>query len=137
MEIVYKSGSPAVMWKPALQRVYALFGEEDRLKEEAVAALTKHVVEPDFADFDMETLDAGTHTADDILASLAQAPFGSERRFVVVKGMELWRERGKNAEAERLAEGIEPAIGRDVPGAGCGGGGRGRAAQNGGNNETG
>ena len=106
MEIVYKSGSPALLWKPALQRVYAFFGEEDRLKEEAVAALTKHVVEPDFADFDMEALDAGTHTADDILASLAQAPFGSERRFVVVKGMELWRERGKSGDAERLAEGL-------------------------------
>ena len=106
MEIVYKSGSPSALWKPELQRVYAFFGEEDRLKEEAVAALVKHVVSPDFADFDLETLDASTAGADGILAAAGQVPFGSERRLVVVKGMEQWRERAKNAEAERLAEGI-------------------------------
>jgi DNA polymerase-3 subunit delta len=106
VEIVYKSGSPSALWKPELQRVYALFGEEDRLKEEAVAALIKYVVSPDFADFDLESLDAGTAGADGILSASGQVPFGSDRRLVIVKGMEQWRERAKSGEAERLAEGI-------------------------------
>ena len=75
VEIVYKSGSPSVLWKPELQRVYALFGEEDRLKEEAVAALIKHVVSPDFADFDLETLDANTAGADGILSAVGTGTF--------------------------------------------------------------
>ena len=66
MEITYKSGSPALLWKQALLPVYLFFGEEDRLKEEAVAALIAHVVSPDFADFDLETLDASDAAADSI-----------------------------------------------------------------------
>lgn len=107
MEINYKSGAAATLWKSGLQPVYLFFGEEDRLKEEAVAALLKHIVEPDFADFDLETLDASDSTADAIRAAAGQLPFGSEKRVVVVKGMEQWRERGKQSEVERLAEGIE------------------------------
>jgi DNA polymerase III subunit delta len=107
MEINYKSGSPNALWKPALLPVYLFFGEEDRLKEEAVAALIKHAVSPDFADFDLETLDASDTTADAIRAAAGQLPFGSERRVVVVRGLEQWRDRGKQSEAERLAEGVE------------------------------
>ncbi len=106
MEISYKSGAPAALWRPALLSVYLFFGEEDRLKEEAVEALIKRVVEPDFQDFDLERLDAETTSATAIMAAAGQAPFGSERRLVIVKGMEQWRDRNKQSEAERLAEGI-------------------------------
>ena len=53
-----------------------------------------------------KSLDASTAGADGILAAAGQVPFGSDRRLVIVKGMEQWRERAKNGEAERLAEGI-------------------------------
>ena len=105
-EITYRMGAFAALWKPALLPVYLLFGEEDRMKEEAVAALVRHVVDADFADFDLEKLNASDSTADSILAAAAQVPFGSERRLVVVRGMEQWRDRGKQSEAERLSEGI-------------------------------
>lgn len=106
MEITIQSGGAEALWKASLLPVYLFFGEEDRIKDEAVTALVKHVVAPDFADFDLEALDAGSVTADAILAAAGQVPFGSERRLVVVKGMEQWRDRNKQAEAERLAEGI-------------------------------
>jgi len=86
--------------------VYLLHGEEDRLKEEAVNALIKKVVSPDFVDFDFETLDASGTTADGILSAAGQIPFGSDRRLVLVRGMEQWRERGKQGEVERLADGL-------------------------------
>jgi len=76
------------------------------MKEEAVAALVRHVVDADFTDFDLEKMTAGDATADSILAAAGQVPFGSERRLIVVQGMEQWRERGRQSEAERLAEGI-------------------------------
>ena len=106
MELEYKSGSPALLWKEGLQRVYLFFGSEDRLKHEAADALIKQVVSSDFADFDLEVMDVLSVGADAILASAAQVPFGSDYRMVVVRGMEQWRERGKSAEAERLAEGL-------------------------------
>jgi DNA polymerase-3 subunit delta len=105
-EINYRMGASGALWKPNLLPVYLLFGEEDRMKEEAVAALIRHVVDPDFADFDLEKLSASDSTADTILAAVGQVPFGSERRLVVVQGMEQWRDRGKQSEAERLSEGI-------------------------------
>ncbi len=107
MELEYKSGSPAPLWKEGVQRVYLFFGSEDRLKQEAVDALIKATVSPDFADFDLEVLDVSNAGAEAILASAGQVPFGSDYRVVVVRGMEQWRERGKSAEAERLAEGVE------------------------------
>ncbi len=106
MELEYKSGSPSLLWKEGLQRVYLFFGSEDRLKHEAADALIKQAVSSDFADFDLEVLDVLSVGADAILASAAQVPFGSDYRMVVVRGMEQWRERGKSAEAERLAEGL-------------------------------
>lgn len=106
MEIVYKSGSPGMLWKPDIQGVYALYGEEDRLKEEVVRALTKHIINPDFADFDLEILDGSVINADGILAAAGQIPFGSDRRLIIVKGMEQWRERAKSSETERLADGL-------------------------------
>src|SRR5579872_1961170 len=106
MELVYRSGVANALWASGVQPVYLFYGAEDRLKEEAVAALVAHVVEPDFADFDREALNAGSADAPAILAAAGQAPFGSERRLVVVHGLEAWRERGKTAEADRLAEGL-------------------------------
>src|SRR5947209_14474591 len=105
MEIVYRAGNPGALWSAGLQRIYMFYGEEDRLKDEAVRALADHVVEPDFADFDREALSADSVDASAILSAAGQAPFGSERRLVVVSGLEAWRERGKGAEADRLAEG--------------------------------
>src|SRR5579872_7222754 len=101
MELVYRSGVANALWASGVQPVYLFYGAEDRLKEEAVAALVA-----DFADFDREALNAGSADAPAILAAAGQAPFGSERRLVVVHGLEAWRERGKTAEADRLAEGL-------------------------------
>jgi DNA polymerase-3 subunit delta len=94
------------LWDHGVARSYLLWGEEDRLKDEAVSALDAHVIDSDFADFDREVLDVSNTPADTILASVSQAPFGSERRLVVVRGGELLRDRGRSADAELLAEGI-------------------------------
>ncbi len=106
MEINHQSGAIGALWKPNLYPVYMLAGEEDRLKDEAAQALIDKVVPSDWRDFDLETLDAGTHGAEVILSAAAQIPFGSDRRVVAVRGIEQWRDRGKQSEVERLAEGL-------------------------------
>ncbi len=105
-ELTYRIGVPTALWKPALLPVYLFYGEEDRMKEEAVGAIIHHVVDPDFADFDLERLNANDTSSDAILAAAGQVPFGSDHRVIVVSGMEQWRDRGKQAEAEKLAVGI-------------------------------
>ncbi len=106
MEIAYRTGVPEPLWSNGIQRVYLLHGEEDRLKQEAVHALAGRIVNPDFADFDRETISTDRVDASGILAAAGQAPFGSERRLLIVNGLELWRERAKQKEADRLAEGL-------------------------------
>ena len=58
MELVYRAGAPEALWSAGLQAVYLFHGEEDRLKEEAVAALAGRIIDPDFAEFDREVLNA-------------------------------------------------------------------------------
>lgn len=106
MELIYKIGEPKDLWKAGIQPVYLLHGEEDKTKDEAIAGLIAYIIDPDFRDFDLEMLNAGTVDAAGILAAAGQIPFGSERRLVVVRGMELWRERNKQGEVEKLAEGL-------------------------------
>lgn len=106
MEVKFSSRAASAMWKPVLQKVYLLSGEEDRLKDEALEALVARVVPEEWKDFDLERLDAGLVTAEEILAAARQIAFGAERRLVIVKGMDQWRDRGKNAEIDRLSEGI-------------------------------
>ena len=106
MELVYRAGAPDALWSAGLQAVYLFHGEEDRLKEEAVAALAGRIIDPDFAEFDREVLNADGTDVAAIMAAAGQIPFGSERRLVIVNGLELWRERGKQVEADKLAEGL-------------------------------
>ena len=106
MEVGYRSGGAKALISAGLQKVYLFFGEEDKLKGEAVNALIVAAVGAENEDFDLERLDASTSTADAILASAGQIPFMAERRVTLVRGMEGWRDRNKQSECERLAEGI-------------------------------
>lgn len=106
MELIFRGGDTSALWKKPDVYVYLLHGDEDCLKEEAEKALVEHFVQPDFQDFDFEVLNAESVSADSILSAAGQVPFGSERRVVVVKGMEQWRDRGRQSEADRLAEGL-------------------------------
>jgi DNA polymerase-3 subunit delta len=80
-----------------------LYGDEDSLKAEAEIELVRRFVTDDFAEFDLEVLSADTTDAAGIISAASQIPFGSERRTVVVRGMEQWRERAKQSECDALA----------------------------------
>ncbi len=106
MEVNYSSGNSQVLWSDPKSAVFMLYGDEDVLKVEAECALISRFLAPEYSDFDLEVLNTDGSTAESILGAASQMPFGSERRVVLVKGMEQWRDRGRAAEAEKLATGI-------------------------------
>jgi DNA polymerase-3 subunit delta len=105
MEAVFSRAAAKSLFNP-VRRVYVLYGEDDRQKDEALALLRSAAVEDAFSDFDVETMDAESATPEDILAASGMAPLGSPFRLVVVRGAEVYRRREKLAETERLAHGI-------------------------------
>ena len=106
MEMAYRSGVADALWKPKLLPVYLFVGEEDRLKTEAVAALNARVGESEFAGFrsgddGCRQCHRGCHSRGGWTGSLRLGAAA-----VVVKGVEQWRERGRQSEAEQLAAGL-------------------------------
>lgn len=106
MELTFHSGNEQVLWSNHLSSVFLVFGEEDLLKHEVERALIQRFTDQAFHDFDVEILNADAVTSDAIIGAASQAPFGSLRRVVVVRGMEQWRDRAHFVEVERLAAGI-------------------------------
>ena len=103
MEISYVAGKPERLFPDGFGPVFVLFGDEDSLKAEAETALVRRFVEEDFSEFDLEVLSADIADANAIFGAASQVPFGSERRTVVVRGMEQWRDRSRTTECEKLA----------------------------------
>jgi len=105
VDVIFSQGAAKALFDP-VQRVYVFYGEEDRQKDEALNLLRAAAVDAAFADFDYEVLEADTAAPEQILAAAGLAPFGSPYRLVVVRGAEVYRRREKQADAERLAQGI-------------------------------
>jgi DNA polymerase III subunit delta len=105
VQVSFTPSSAKTLFNP-LQRVYLFHGEDDPLKDEAIALLRAEAVDEGFADFDYEVVEADSCTVEEVLAAAALAPFGSPARLVVVRGAELYRKRERQADAERLAQGV-------------------------------
>ncbi|HEV2474458.1 MAG TPA: DNA polymerase III subunit delta [Chthonomonadales bacterium] len=106
MELTFVPTGAEALWAGGIKPVYLIFGEEDFLKDLALSQLTARVEQGGLADFDTERLHASSATAGAILAAAAQLPFAAERRLIIVKGLERWRDRSGQAEADRLAAGL-------------------------------
>lgn len=66
-------------------RVYLLTGSETGRKKAEAQVMTARWVDSDFADFDSESLDGNTATADLILGGAAGVPMGEGKRVVLVR----------------------------------------------------
>ena len=91
------------------ERVILLTGPEAGRKAREAADLVRAYVAADWADFDSETLDGKTATADRALANVATAPMGEGRRVVLVRDTQQM----DAEEQKRLAAGLSriPASG--------------------------
>jgi DNA polymerase-3 subunit delta len=91
-------------------KAYLIAGDDDFRKQRELEDLLGKLVEPDFADFDLERLEGDTATADRIMAGLAIPPFSSPRRVVLVK----FANKMRDEEQDKLATVLERA-----PDSGC------------------
>ena len=110
-----KAAAPAAP-TDGIVRVILLTGTEAGRKTAEANALAKAYVDPEFADFDVETLDGGAPKNDRAvpvseraLSSVAMVPLGSGRRVVVLRDTQQMEE----SEQKRLADGLSriPASG--------------------------
>src|SRR3954454_19033778 len=86
--------------------VYLLQGQDDRRKREALQTLLGRLVDPAARDFDLETLDAESATAEDVLSALSSIPLFSDRRVVVLQNAGRLRHPRQRGTQERLAAAI-------------------------------
>jgi DNA polymerase-3 subunit delta len=87
--------------------VYLIVGDQDLLLDQAVEALKSSVAEVADLDFNLETFDGESASADNVVAACNTLPFVSERRLVIVRGVDKMSKH--NAEAlVRYAEDPSP-----------------------------
>ncbi len=70
-------------------RVYLFTGEADSRRDEAIEALISRFIDPAFAEFDLEFIDAEGASASQILSAVSTVPFASERKVVVAEHVDL------------------------------------------------
>jgi DNA polymerase-3 subunit delta len=83
-------------------RVFLITGGEPGRKLAEAQSLIARNVDPDFLDFDAETMDGSATTADRILSGAATYPIGSGKRVVLVKDTQQM----ETEEQKRLAAGL-------------------------------
>jgi len=91
-------------------RAYLLKGDDEFQKRRALDELLKSLVAEEFADFDLEEIEAASATCDRVIAGLNVPPFGSGRRVVLVR----FANKMNSDEQEKLAARLEKA-----PPSGC------------------
>lgn len=71
--------------------VYYITGDEEPLKDEVVERIVDRAVDKSCRDFNLDVRSAGDLTAESFHALVETPPMLTERRAVVVKGIEQWR----------------------------------------------
>lgn len=84
------------------ERVVLLTGAEAGRKQAAAEALLGEQVDPDWTDFDSETMDGAAATAERVLGGVGTVPFGQKRRVVLVRDTQQM----DGEEQKRLAQSL-------------------------------
>jgi len=72
----------------AFKPVYIIYGEQDILLDQAVDRLKGLLSAGGDVDFNFETFQGGSASVDDVIAAANTLPFLSEKRLVVLHGLE-------------------------------------------------
>jgi DNA polymerase III subunit delta len=79
--------------KGSLAPVYYLYGPEDILKEEAIAAILDRALDPSLRDFNLDQRSAGQLDPEAVIALCTTLPMLAGRRVVVLREVEGWKRR--------------------------------------------
>ena len=77
--------------KGSLAPVYYLYGPEDILKDEAIAAILDRALDPSLRDFNLDQQSAGQLDPETVIALCTTLPMLAERRVVVLRDVEGWK----------------------------------------------
>ncbi|SHK79121.1 DNA polymerase III subunit delta [Desulforamulus aeronauticus] len=99
----YYKGLMNSLARGVVSPVYLLYGEEEYLKEKAVAKF-REVLLPQAADFNLDLLDGETAELPSVVALAENLPFMAERRLVIVKSAPWFSSKGKSG-GDPAAEG--------------------------------
>ncbi len=83
------------------ETVYYLSGDEDVLKDEIIELILTSTVEESCRDFNLDVRSAGDLDGESFNALVETPPMLSEKRVVIVKGIDQWR---KNAKVWKVVE---------------------------------
>ena len=72
-----------------LAPIYIFHGEESYLKEYYRDAIEKQIAESGFAEFNITIFDGGEFSADQLTDAIESLPFGSERKLIVIRDLDL------------------------------------------------
>ncbi|MGH7466823.1 MAG: DNA polymerase III subunit delta [Longimicrobiales bacterium] len=89
---------------------FFVFGDEEYLKEEAVAALISAHIEPATRDFNLDQLRASETPPETLASIVATPPLLAEWRVVILRDAQAW------AGAARARATLEALLGRNTPG---------------------
>lgn len=90
-----------------LAPVYLIWSKEDLLLEQGVARLRARVAQHADLDFNLDVFDGETASVDAVLAAADTLPFASEKRLVVVRGVDKMNAAAQNALAAYAADPAE------------------------------
>lgn len=71
--------------------LYVLYGEETYLKEKYLSSLKKQVVDPTFADFNLQEFEGKTLTYEQLSEAIDSLPAMSEKKLIVVTDFDLFK----------------------------------------------
>jgi DNA polymerase-3 subunit delta len=90
--------------------VYLLLGEEDWLAQEELRALLDDLLPPQDRDLNLDAIEAGDVSVQDIITRCETLPFFGARRVVVVRSAESLRAPDQDALAAYLERGAPPSV---------------------------
>ena len=91
-------------------RVALLLGDDGYLRDAAMRAIEKSVVEPALRDFNVERFTAGECPVSNVISAARMAPMMAARRLVAVRSLERWEADGAAANLDVLSDYAKEAV---------------------------
>ncbi|MGH7535356.1 MAG: DNA polymerase III subunit delta, partial [Gemmatimonadales bacterium] len=85
----------AALTKGTLAGAYYFYGQEDLLKDEAIAAILDRALDPSLRDFNLDQRSAGQLDPEAVVTLCTTVPMMADRRVVVLREIEGWKRKPK------------------------------------------
>jgi len=88
--------------KDSVSGIYLFYGEEEYVKEQALAQIVKSFFPDGMLEFNLNVIDAGVKDVNDIINACDTLPFLVSKKLVLVKGFPMAAAKKQNLQVEKL-----------------------------------